>query len=340
MAVDGNMLRPVRTTTTLGHGKSPTLGAGSVSQSFFSKGDEQEADGYAHVVEATPLTAPRLEFESFDKIPRRRRPLVIIAGLASVMAIGVMVWKSTRGLGGLGATVRTATLPAGTAQPASATTISAAATPSATVDPTLLAKPALAVDPVAPAAPAQGSNPTAPAMNAATTATANPVATDVPTVRAPASAAAPTPPATRPETAAATQAVSPAPPSREEARPARRSTTTDNSTATGEPADKAAASHKRHGGPLRGYVWSPEANALVPARATPDTTEPSSVTTEPSSVAAPVPSPALPERSIAPDEGRRPLPGETTTPAPFDPKTPKTPTTPTTGAGERAPILE
>ena len=53
---------------------SPSMRLLSLSQRFFSKGDEQEANGYEGVILDDAPPSPELEFDSFDRIPRRKRP--------------------------------------------------------------------------------------------------------------------------------------------------------------------------------------------------------------------------------------------------------------------------
>ena len=68
----------------------------STAERFFLEGDEQEASGYQNVIWDDDLVASRdLEFDSFDKIPRKRRSLVVLAAVSVTFVIGVAAW--TRG---------------------------------------------------------------------------------------------------------------------------------------------------------------------------------------------------------------------------------------------------
>jgi len=78
--------------------KRPFMRLGSLSQRFFTRGDDEEASGYKDaVVENAAPTSADLHFDSFDKIPRRRRPIFAMAGLMSLLAIGAVTWRIQRG---------------------------------------------------------------------------------------------------------------------------------------------------------------------------------------------------------------------------------------------------
>jgi hypothetical protein len=77
------------------------MGAGSVTLSFFARADEEEATGYQNVVldDAAAGASAELGFDSFDKIPRRRRPLFVVAGSLSLLVMGVLAWRAGHGIG-------------------------------------------------------------------------------------------------------------------------------------------------------------------------------------------------------------------------------------------------
>jgi hypothetical protein len=77
--------------------KSTTKGLGSRTLAFFRKGEELEATGYQTLPYDDPtLVPPKLEFSGFDKIPRKRAPLVITVLLIAVAGLGVFGWRSVR----------------------------------------------------------------------------------------------------------------------------------------------------------------------------------------------------------------------------------------------------
>jgi hypothetical protein len=60
---------------------------------FFRKGEELEATGFETLPYDDPtLMPPKLGFSGFDKIPRKRAPLVIALVLIAVAALSVFVW--------------------------------------------------------------------------------------------------------------------------------------------------------------------------------------------------------------------------------------------------------
>jgi len=271
MSVDTDRATTRRIIPAVRERSNPSMKLASLSQRFFSKGEEQEANGYEGVILDDELTPPDAEFDSFDRIPRRRRPLLAITALlVSLPVIGYVTWRSTGGFGLTGSSVSHAAqamvngqpgpggepaastpsgaqpggpggpanpepaqpvIMAGTCQPgASGTAAAAAAAPAvpakaAVVEPTPEVAPALAEAP-APARAAQADVKSAAAPEAAS--------------QSETTAAAKSETRRNPRPAAVTEAEEDSPSS----KPARKS---------------------RSGSALRGYVWSPEANALVPA---------------------------------------------------------------------------
>jgi hypothetical protein len=69
-----------------------------LTQRFFLTGEEQEASGYAGVVLDDVPVPPDAEFDSFDKIPRKRRSLFAVVAVASMIALGALTWKPFRAL--------------------------------------------------------------------------------------------------------------------------------------------------------------------------------------------------------------------------------------------------
>jgi len=69
-----------------------------LTQRFFLTGEEQEASGYEGVVLDDVPVSPNAEFDSFDKIPRKRRSLFAVVAVASTVALGALTWKPFRAL--------------------------------------------------------------------------------------------------------------------------------------------------------------------------------------------------------------------------------------------------
>ena len=77
--------------------KNTTKGLGSRTMAFFRKGDELEATGFQTLPYDDPmLVPPKLEFRGFDRIPRKRAPLVITVLLIAVAVLGGFAWRSVR----------------------------------------------------------------------------------------------------------------------------------------------------------------------------------------------------------------------------------------------------
>ena len=261
-----------RVVPTVREKTSPSMRLASLSQRFFSKGEEQEANGYQNVVlepdDAT--SAPDLKFDSFDKIPRRRRPLLTITALlVSLPAVGYVAWTSTRGMRGPSASVNESAQAMVGGQPAAA---------EPPVPTTQAGGPSGGLG--APANPA-------PAQPPVILSGSCPPAETAPAAAAPSIAPAPTV-----EPKAEISPPAPAAKAATKAEPEARAAATAESEAS-RPAAKARSS----GSALHGYVWSPEANALVPA--TEPRAEPSAEPQADSMKAEP--SAAMPRPTAAPE---------------------------------------
>jgi hypothetical protein len=79
------------------------LGLDAFTQRFFLEGEEQEANGYKNLFldDGARISPEELAFESFDKIPRKRLPLLIMTGLTTLVAFSVAGWIVAGGLPGL-----------------------------------------------------------------------------------------------------------------------------------------------------------------------------------------------------------------------------------------------
>jgi hypothetical protein len=89
--------RPSRRIVLLTKIKNTTKGLGSRTMTFFRKGDELEATGFQTLPYDDPMFVPaKVGFRGFDKIPRKRAPLVITVLLIAVAGLGVFGWRSVR----------------------------------------------------------------------------------------------------------------------------------------------------------------------------------------------------------------------------------------------------
>ncbi len=287
--VDANGRRTMRLTAPARPpAESPTLRPASLTQDFFLKGEEQEANGYENVVLEEPVSAPDLKFASFDKIPRRRRPLIVVAVFFSFFALGAVAWKTGRAFSKQGS-VKLAAQAMVTAQPAASASAPPAPVPTAATTNAATTNAATTTTatppPVAPAAALTtdrgGTEEPAAAKPAVDDRAARGEADNDAPVAAPMAEA---PPADSP----------PAPPHKSAAKPS-----------TG-------ASHRaRRPVPLHGYVWSPEAHTLVPA--TPAIADPKPRVID-----------LAPARNVDPTPERRVAPApDTTAPPAFEAPPPK-----------------
>jgi len=65
---------PVNETAAQLQERTSAITRASLTQTFFLRGEEQEATEYKGVIlDADDMPPPRVEFDSFDKIPRTRR---------------------------------------------------------------------------------------------------------------------------------------------------------------------------------------------------------------------------------------------------------------------------
>jgi hypothetical protein len=330
MSTNTDVLRPLtrKTATVRGRaisqsksGSVPKTGwlsrPGSLTQSFFARGEEQEATEYENLpIDDPTLTPPPLEFDSFDKIPRRRGSWFAIAvSMLVLVALGFVTWRSFRYLSKPGTSVAAASR---------AMVQAPAATPPATVNQSLPATPPQPMTtesaPVATPAPVAQSAPPTPRELVASPA---PAAQSAPTTESAPAAAAPT---TRPAPVAPpTRAATPAPiivPLVAKPAPAKKHEAIVHEPAKSDTDDEPVQVRKHP--PLHGYVWSPEKHTLVPA--------------EP--VIEDLPSEAPRPQSLEGAPAQEPQPAapepEPTSPAPFQPPPAAAPAP----ASNNAPIIE
>ena len=231
---------------------------GTMTQQFFAVGEEQEATNYENArltPDDEPMVSPDLRFDSFDRVPRRRRPMLVVMTLVAG-AVGFAAWR-THGhvletgrsvsafaaamLGGARSTA-TPPAPAPAEQPAAVTATASPSSPG----PTEQAAAPQGVE----SSPAPAEQPAAPQAMAAP-----PAPEPAEQIAAPAAALAFAPPSVSPRTPTTAAAAGAA------GHPIRRD-------ASARSRSSSRAAHGRavldRPPPVRGYVWSPTARALVP----------------------------------------------------------------------------
>lgn len=275
----------------------------SVTETFFARGEEQEATAYEHLAPDDPiLSPPEVEFDSFDKIPRRRGSWFATAvSMVVVAAIGFVTWRSFHSLSKPGSSVATASramvqTPPTPAEPGPVA--QSVPTPPAPDMPAVTVAPIAQTTPIAPIAQT----------------TPEPVAQTTPVAR----------PAVAKRVATSAQTAKPAP----IVVPliTKDVTVAKQAPAVHERSNNDTSSESveiRKHAPLRGYVWSPEKQTLVPA---------DQVLEDPPAADSP--------RSQSLDgtpaeEPQPPAPAPTTSPAPFEPPPSATPS-----SHNEAPIIE
>ncbi|MEO5768102.1 MAG: hypothetical protein ABIS92_07095 [Polyangia bacterium] len=312
----------------------PTMRVGSTTQRFFAEGEKHEAAEWQDTVlppDDAPDVDPEVQFDSFDKIPKKRSPVITAAAIGGCLLIGSAAWAMAFGLLRTGHSVResaSALTNAGPSQPVATNT---PATNTAENASNVTAPAGAAAQPLTGAI---GQTP--PDDNAPTTAPAAgplvvPMApsnstppTTPPTIAAPkvsgnSSASAPVP-AVRPRAARApamsvielssTPAVlgeQPLPSENTLAAAGRGNAPTNEGTSRSPGEWAGAPGRPDRAPPLRGYVWSPSAKALVPAHPSAlPTTDPDFASAAPSS-----PAPSSPQTgNVAPTNHPSSVPPE------------------------------
>jgi|GEM_PF-6511493 len=288
-----------RTVKLLRNSAAPLMRMGTTTEKFFQVGELHEATQWKHAhlpPDDLPVVDPDAQFDSFDKIPKKRSVSVTIAAIVGCLVIGSAAWAMAFGVMRTGrsvgfwvsalmgskqvaaAPVRKATLAAATPQAAPAEREGAPQTAPSGIerspDTTLGSAsdlPGTSVEPIAP------TSPTTPPIIAG-------VITPAASARAPGEIGGGGIGGKRPATAkgssstvrasavalarraASQRDVAAAFPSAHEAL----SSVTPDSTSSAVDRDPAASASTRDpgGAPLRGYVWSPSAKSLVPAGTT------------------------------------------------------------------------
>ncbi len=239
--------------TPLQHAVSDRL---TLTQQFFDEGERQEAANYKNVpLDSRTVSNSSLDFESFDRVPRRRKPLVF-AVLVTIAGAGVLAW--TAGLRPPEAWRHSALwrelhLP----------DMPSAATTELTKTSRELERVPPAAMPPAPPSPV-AVEPVAVQPVVVEPVAVEPVAATVPAGIAPVSAAsaapAPTPASAEPMLPSPTQAAV-SPPDRGSSQ-----SKTPPPHATRSRGSSQRSALPPHAPALRGYIWSPAQHAMIPAR--------------------------------------------------------------------------
>jgi hypothetical protein len=241
MSTNTDVLRPLTRKSATVRGRAITLTKpGSVTQNFFARGEEQEATGYENLAVDDPILAPpALEFDSFDKIPRRRGSWFAVAvSTLVVAAIGFVTWRSFHFLSRPGSSVAAASR-AMVQSPPPAAPAPVAQSMTVAPEPTTQSAPVAQPAPVAQSAPTTEAAPVAPPA---------PVTRPAPVVEPP--------PVTKPE-----PVVEPLP--NPKPAPATKHAPVAHDPGKSDTDDEPVQMRKHP--PLHGYVWSPDKHTLVPA---------------------------------------------------------------------------
>ena len=264
----------------------------SVSARFFEEGEHKERGHWEAADLAEPDVDPEAaDFDSFDHVPRRRSRFIPVLVIGALVAVGVALYVGWRP--SFSPTAEQARPEDSTGSTATGSELADPASGVAPVPPTPVAAQPEASEPVPPTPAASGSPAAAAPAGPSAKSTAAPPTTAaeapaappaVPPSAAP-SAAAPTPlPSTPSPSAAPAPVAAPAAPaapasgkpqvqifeSEAAARAAMREpAAAPASRPAAAPAPTAAPERRRAApraeDPLRGYVWSPKEQRLVPA---------------------------------------------------------------------------
>jgi hypothetical protein len=251
----------------------------SPTQRFFTDGDRQEQEGWETAGLEEPDVDPERQFTSFDRVPRRRLPLVVVATFGTLLIAGVAAAKMRNKPEALPQVLRgpmaalAAWLPQKAAVPAQAPTPTLAEPP----------PPAAPPEPTAPTGTVCADSPSAAPVGAGTV-EAQPGAPE-----AAAAVAAAAPPEAKPTENQVPMRVATA-----EVNDARSPRGASTTVARPRHSDRGAST------PRRGMVWSPSAMMIVPTAPTeefaPEHMAPSNVA--PADVApAQVSAPSRPSRA-------------------------------------------
>src|SRR4029077_13740166 len=79
--------RRIERTQGFGSRQAPAPALGAMTQQFFLEGEAHEAANYEDVILDDAAETPKVEFDSFDKIPRQRSGLLLFT-LALAVGLG------------------------------------------------------------------------------------------------------------------------------------------------------------------------------------------------------------------------------------------------------------
>jgi hypothetical protein len=104
----GESQPPARRIVLLTKVKKPPLG--TMTMAFFRKGEDLEATEFANLPHDDPaLVPPKLGFRSFDRVPRRWAPSLLVLLVVVSATVSVLDWPWVRGQGArAGVVLRTA----------------------------------------------------------------------------------------------------------------------------------------------------------------------------------------------------------------------------------------
>jgi hypothetical protein len=103
---------PARRVVLLTKIKKPHLG--SMTLAFFRKGEDLEATEFENLPHDDPaLVPPKLGFRSFDRVPRKRAPLLLALLVVASTAVSVFDWPWVRAQGARAEAVLRTTASAG-----------------------------------------------------------------------------------------------------------------------------------------------------------------------------------------------------------------------------------
>lgn len=94
MSSNFGVLRPRDRAIVLLTKVKPTTRLGPTTLAFFRKGDDLEATGFENLPHDDPaLVPPKLGFSNFDRVPRRRAPLLIVFSLVVATGLSLFGWN-------------------------------------------------------------------------------------------------------------------------------------------------------------------------------------------------------------------------------------------------------
>src|SRR4051812_39734323 len=93
MSLHGTGVRS--STVKLSRPLPPNMRVGATTQRFFAEGEQHEAAEWQDTVlppDDAPDVDPEVQFDSFDKIPKKRSPVMTAAAIGGCLLIGSAAW--------------------------------------------------------------------------------------------------------------------------------------------------------------------------------------------------------------------------------------------------------